>query len=150
MATLSWGKPLLEVCAYVAGVMPASPVWTALPLSKQDSTKLTTAKGAKTEMKGEGGELIDVHFERNSYMLETEIPFQRGATKPIADTDGKVAVNYAIRLTPEDNTLQGFIIDKASVQVEETWSAKEGNLLKYSFDALVPATGNLLKPYTKP
>lgn len=150
MATLSWGKPKIEICAYVAGVMPASPTWTVMPLSRQDSTKLTTVKGTKTEMKGEGGELIDVRFDINSYTLETEIPFQKGATRPITDTDGKVAVNYAVRLTPEDDTLEGFIIDKASVQVEETFNAKDGKMLKYTFEALKPATGNLLKPYTKP
>ena len=149
MSVLTWGKPKIEICAFVAGVMPVSPVWTALPASKQDSTKLSTAKGSKTEMKEEGGGLIDVRFDKNGYTLETEILLQKGASKPISDVDGVVAENYAVRLTPEDDTLQGFIIDKASVQVEETWNAKDGTVLKYSFEALKPATGNLLKPYTK-
>ena len=149
MATISWGKPKVEVCAFVAGVLPASPVWTSLANIKQDSTKLTTSKGAKEEAKIEGGELLDIRHAKNSYSLELELYVAKGATKPISDTDGVVDVNYAVRVTPEDVTQAGFIIDKAAVQLEESFSAKDGKTWKYTFEALKPTTGAMLKEYTQ-
>ncbi len=149
MATLSWGKPKVEICAFVAGVMPTTPVWTSITPIKQDTTKLTTSKGAKQEAKEEGGGLVDVRFDKNGYSLELEIFVKKGATKPISDADGVIAEHYAVRLTPEDVTLEGFILDKTSVQVEETFTSKEGKTLKYTFEGLVPATGDILKEYTQ-
>jgi len=149
MATISWGKPKIEVCAFVSGALPVSPVWTPLTNIKQDSTKLTTSKGAKEEAKIEGGELLDVRFSKNGYSLECELYVAKGASKPITDVDGVVDVNYAVRVTPEDATQAGFIIDKASVQLEESFTAKDGKTWKYTFEALKPATGELLKEYTE-
>lgn len=149
MATLSWGKPKVEFCAYVSGAMPATPVWVSMPQIKQDTTKLTTSKGSKTEAKAEGGELVDVRFDKNAYTLELEVFLQSGASKPISDTDGIVTEHYAVRLTPEDVSLEGFIIDKTTVQVEETWTAKDGKTFKYTFEGLKPETGNIVKPYTQ-
>lgn len=147
--TLSWGKPKIEICAYVNDAMPASPVWIVVDTPVEDSTKLTPTKGAKQEAKQEGGGVIAAKYAKNSYSVEFELYSKKGKAKPIVDNDGVVADHYAFRLTPEDDTLEGFIIDKASVQVEDTFSAKDGKKWKYTFDALEPATGNILKPYTK-
>lgn len=148
MATLSWGKPTVEIIAFIAGVQQTTP-WVALPEIKQDTAKLTTTKGNKVDALGEGGEIIDTRTDKNKYTFECEVFMQRGASKPIPDTDGIVAENYSIRLTPEDVTLEGWKIDKAAVTVEESWTSKDGTMLKYTFEGLKPATGNMLKPYTQ-
>lgn len=149
MAVLNWGKPKLEIAPYVNGALPASPVWETLPESKEGTTKLTTTKGTKTEAKDEGGDIIDTRYTKNSYSFETEIFVKRDDDKPIVDADGVITTNYAFRLTPEDDTLDGYLMEKCSVSVEELWSAADGSTLKYTFDGLKPATGNTLKPYTK-
>lgn len=146
---LSWGKPLLEIAPYVNGALPATPTWTALPESAEDSTKLTPTKGTKTQAKAEGGKVIDTRYSETEYMAETELFVKRGDDKPIEDVNGVVLNNYALRLTPEDNTLEGWILEKTSVSVEETWNSKDGKRWKYTFDGLAPANGNTLKPYTK-
>jgi len=150
MSVLSWGKPLLEIAPYVNGVLPATPTWTALAESKENTTKLTTTKGTKKVAKGEGGSIVDIKYLANEYTFETEIFVKRGDDKPIEDSDGVVVDNYAFRLTPEDSTLEGYLMEKAKVHVEEMWSSEEGKLWKYTFDGMKPASGDTLKPYTKP
>lgn len=146
---ITWGKPLLEVCAYVNGALPATPIWKALPTQKENTVKLNIEKGDKKEAKGEGGELVAVRFNKNKYTLECEVFIAEGTTPPIAENDGIVATEYAVRLTPENDALTGFIIDKSNVSVEGGWSSEEGMLLKYTFEALQPTTGKILKPYKK-
>jgi len=146
---LTWGKPTIEIAPYVNGALPATPTWTAIDTPKEDSAKLTTAKGTKKEAKIEGGELKDLKYAKNAYTFEFELQKGRGEDKPIEDEDGVVSNNYAVRLTPEDDTLEGFIIEKATVTVEDNWSGADGTTWKYTFEALKPATGNMLKPYTK-
>jgi len=51
------------------------------------------------------------------------------------------------RLTPEDPTMEGFVLDRTSVQLEEIFTAKDGKTIKYTFEGLVPATGDILKEY---
>lgn len=150
MSVISWGKPKIEVAPFVDGVLPATPTWSEFPTSKEGSSQLTTTKGNKQEAKGEGGELVDVRYSHNSYSLVTEVFVKVGDTRPIQDADGVVAVNYAVRLTPEDETAEGFVLDKTKVSVEETWNSTDGKLLKYTFDALKPTTGLMCKPYTAP
>lgn len=147
MSVLAWGKPKVEFG--LLGASDAAPsTWTEIAPIVQDSSKLTTTKGTKREALGEGGESVDAAYEKSKYAFELEIFFKKGATKPITDADGVVSGYYAVRLAPEDNTVEGFIIDKAIVSVEETWDAKNGKKLKYTFEGLVPATGNTVKPYT--
>ena len=146
MSTLSWGKPKIEIAPITAGVIGT---YVEVINIKEDSTKLTTAKGAKTEAPIEGGDVIDIRYKKNNYSLEIEIWATKGASKPIEDADGIVASNYAVRLTPEDVTQEGFVIPKASVQVEDMFTSKDGKTWKYTFDALKPATGDKVQAYTQ-
>ena len=147
MAILSWGKPKVEIGVSTAGATASS--WTVLPEIVEKTAQLTTEKGAKVEAKGEGGELIDSRNEKNKYKFEAEIFVKKGDSKPIADVDGTITAKYSVRLTPEDDTLEGWLIDNSSVSVEETWSSDKGKNWKYTFDGLKPATGTILKAYTK-
>ena len=149
MSILSWGKPKVEVVAHVAGVIPAAPVWIVFPVIVEKTATLATEKGAKSEALGEGGEVIDTRYQKNKYSFSAELFVKKGDSKPIPDSDGLITTNYAVRLTPEDDTLEGWLMEAAAVSVEETWSSEAGKKWKYTFDGVKPATGNILKPYTK-
>lgn len=146
MSILSWGKPTVEIAVLTGGTPGA---FSALPEIQQDTAKLTPTKGTALEAKGEGGKLIDKKYQANQFVFECEIFVKKGDTRPISDNDGVVADNYAVRLTPEDETQEGFILDKSLVSIEETWASNIGKKLKLTFEGLSPASGNILKPYTK-
>ena len=149
MSVLNWGKPLIEICKLENGELPAEPAWEALPEIADGTTQLTTEEGTKTEAIEEGGEVVDTRMAKNKYTLALELFVKKGDTKPIEDSDGRVVDNYAVRLTPEDDTCPGFIMDKTSVSVQETWTSADGGRWRYTFAGLKPKTGNILKPYTK-
>lgn len=148
MAVLSWGKPKLEIVKLVNGAIPSTPTWTVLDTPVENTTKLNVEKGERKEAKEEGGGIVDVKVAKSKYSLEFELFEKKGATKPIVDEDGVIADDYAIRLTPEDPTMTGRLIEKASVSVEDTWDSENGGKWKYTFEGLQPATGKIVKPYT--
>lgn len=149
MAILSWGKPTVEFTKSTDGAPASSATWTKFPEIKENTAKLTPTKGTKTEATAEGGDLVDARYSKNKYAFECEVFVKKGDTRPIEDEDGVVAENYAVRLTPEDEATEGFILENTSVSVEESWSSADGKMLKYTFDGLKPKTGKILKPYTK-
>jgi hypothetical protein len=149
MSILAWGKPLIEFTVSTAGAIPVAAVWAPMPPSKLDTSKLTTTKGTKLEATEEGGALIDSKSQANKYSFVTEVFVKKGDERPIPDEDGVIDSNYGWRLTPEDDTLEGYIMENASVSVEENWTSKDGSSLIYTFDGLKPAAGKILKPYTK-
>lgn len=146
MATLSWGKPKIEIG--LLGINGAAPTdWIEVDNPVENTSKLNTEAGDKKEAKGEGGELVDTRTGKSKYVFEFELYAKKGKTKPIEDEDGVILDNYAVRLTPEDETLEGFILDKSSVSVVDTWDAENGKKWKYTFNALKPNAGKICKPY---
>ena len=148
MSVISWGKPTIEFGVSTGRV--SAEAFTAFPEIKEDTAKLTTTAGAIKTATEEGGGVIDQYQQKNSYMLELEVFVKRGDDKPIEDADGVITDEYSVRLIPEDDTLKGFIMDAAMVHVEQTWSAADGETLKYTFTGLTPASGTIVKSYTKP
>lgn len=150
MAILSWGKPKLEYCLCSNnGELPSTPTWTEITLPvKQGTATLETEQGDKLEALDEGGDVVDVRFGKSKYTFTFSLYMKKGATKPIADSDGVVAGNYGLRLTAEDTAAMGFILPKCSVSVQETFSSEEGGLWVYTFSALKPATGATLQRYS--
>lgn len=146
MAVIPWGRPKLEF-----GVSDGSNVasWTEMPNPQEDSAQLTTTKGTKQTAKGEGGETVDVRYNANEYSFEFKIFVKKGeATRPIEDSDGVVAQNYGIRLTPEDPTLEGWIMPYCNVSVSQEWASANGTLITYTFEGLKPVGGGkILQPY---
>lgn len=151
MAKLSWGKPTVEITKSVNGAIPTSPaaVWTLLSEIKEGTATLTTTKGEKTEALEEGGGVVDVRYKKNSYAFEVQLFVKKGDSKPIEDMDGLIVDNYAVRLTPEDEANEGFLMENATVSVEESWTAADGKMWKYIFEGIKPAAGTVLKAYTK-
>lgn len=138
---LGWGKPKI----YIKDLDDESSKWIELPTPAEGTTQLTTTKGDKKEAKVEGGENEDVKYNRNTYALACNIRQAKGRKKPIGEDDGIITHNYQVALQPEDPTTEGFMIDKASVSIEDTWTADEGGAWVYTFDALKPETGKQLK-----
>jgi hypothetical protein len=135
MSVLTWGKPTLEIAPITDGTIGT---YTELATPVESSTKLTTTKGSALEAKEEGGAVVDKKYKANSYALEFELFAKDGASKPISDTNGVISSMYAIRLTPEDSSLTGYLLAKCNVSVEDTWDADNGGKWKYTFEGLLP------------
>ena len=147
---LKWGKPLLEIIKLVDGEIPsASPQWTALDNPVQNSTQLETTEGDVTEANGEGGELVDAYVKASTYSLTFQLFAKKGSEKPIEDEDGVILDEYAIRLTPEDDTLPGFMLPRCRVSVVDTFTSADGERWQYTFRALKPTTGKMKQEYAK-
>lgn len=140
MALIGWGKPTIEISKLDAEGAPTT--WEKIRTPVQDTTQLVTTKGEKLEAPIEGGGFEDVKYKRNTYALEFELYASKGTEKPIVDDDGVVNDQYAVRVTPEDPTVEGVIIDRSTVSVEDTWAANIGGKWKYTFDVLVPMDGS--------
>lgn len=138
---------IYEAAAASADAATGKATWVEISTPKQDSTQMTTSKGTKQEAKEEGGGLVGVRYDKNSYVLNFELFVKKGSSKPIDDIDGIIIEHYAVRLTPEDASLEGFIMDKTSVQIEDTYTTKEGKTWKYSFEGLLPTVGKICKEY---
>lgn len=134
MAVLGWGKPR----AFYKNLDDGTG-WKEFPTPVENSTQLATTKGDKKEAKIEGGENEDVKYAKNTYALTLNIRATKGRKRPISDNDGVVAHNYAFALQPEDPDGQGFCFHKAAVSVEDTFTAEEGGIWAYTFDALKAA-----------
>lgn len=141
---LSWGKPVIKIGKLGdGGKAPTS--WIDIPTPVENSTKLTPTKGAKKEAKIEGGENEAVKYAANTYTFEFELRAGKGRAKPVEDIDGIISGEYAVKLQPEDPTVEGIVIDRSVMSIEETFDTENGKKWKYTFDVLKPSTGNQVK-----
>lgn len=157
MAVLNWGAPTIDYIKAKNGKPDTTgDTWHTFGDIVEGTTTLETSQGDKTEAKNEAGQVIDTRYKASTFSLSFELFVKKGAeTKPIQDADGVIKQNYAVRLTPEDPTCQGFIFNNASVTLEETYSAEDGSRWKYTFDALKPdantgtgaTKGAMMQPY---
>ena len=154
MAVLSWGKPKVEFAKTdtTTGLGPAtSSGWTAFGEIKEDSASLDVTEGERIEATEEGGGVVDARRKANKYVFVLEFFVKKGDTRPIPDINGIIADNYAVRLTPEDPECEGFLLDKTNVTMSERWTAAEGKILRYKFDAIKPGKNDpdaiICKPY---
>lgn len=148
MDKITWGKPLIEFGK--TGVEDAAPTtFTPMPVIEENTALLTTVKGSAQELYGEGHELVARKMQKSYKQLAMSVFIPSGVSDPIPDDDGVINDEYAVRLTPEDETLEGFIMRKCSVEVEEEWSSAKGKQLKYIFSSLKPKTGKMIEKYTK-
>lgn len=149
MAILSWGKGLLETTPCVDGAPAEVPEWTSIDIPKENTLKLTSTAGQEVTATEEGGEIVDSRAGKTTYQLEFELFVKKGVARPFTDNDGVIAGEHAWRYTPEDETTEGFLIDRSSVRVEESFSTADGKMLKYVARCLKPKTGKTVKEYIK-
>lgn len=141
MSLLGWGKCRI----FIKDLDTPSAPWVELPTPVENTTILETTKGDKQEAKIEGGENEDVRYSKSTYALNLNIRAAKGRKKPIADSDGIIAHNYAVAVQPEDPEAIGIMIDKAKPSVADTFSTEEGAIWEYTFDALKPDSGDQCK-----
>lgn len=148
MAILNVGKPKIELAPVdIDGNIGK---WFTIDTPKEGTTTLETSAGDKTEYVEEGGGLVDSYQKKSKYSLKFELFGKKNKTKPILDNNGVITQNYAIRVTPEDETCYGIFIPRCSASCEETWSAQDGLLWKYSFDGLLSPDYEEIMDYFKP
>lgn len=141
MSLLGWGKCRL----FAKDLDTEGAEWKEWPTPVENTTTLETTKGDKQEAKIEGGENEDVRYAKSTYVLNANIRAAKGRKKPIADSDGIIAHNYAVAVQPEDPDAVGIMIDKAKPSVADTFSTEEGAIWEYAFDALKPENGDQVK-----
>lgn len=145
---ITWGKPLVEFG--LTGDDDAAPSsFKKMPTAEENTVLLTTVKGNVNELFGEGHELVARKSQKSYKQLAMSIFIPSGTEDPIPEEDGVIKDEYAVRLTPEDDRLEGFIMRKCSVEVEEEWSSAKGKMLKYIFSSLKPKTGKMIEKYKK-
>lgn len=145
MAIISWGKPKIEYAKSVNGV-PTGP-WTQIDTPKEDTTQLTTTQGTKKEATEEGGAVVDVRYGESSYQLVFTLFAKKGKVKPLPDSNGVIAGNYAWRITPEDPACEGVLIENSTVSMKIGFTPADGKTWIYTADVIQPASGDMVKPY---
>ena len=146
---ITWGKPTVEFGLTGENDAAASS-FKAMPTIEENTCLLSTVKGNAQELYGEGHELVARKMQKSYKQLAMSVFIPSGVEDPIEDEDGVINGHYSVRLTPEDETLDGFIMRKCSVEVEEEWSSAKGKMLKYIFSSLKPSDGGkMLEKYVK-
>ena len=133
---LSWGKCTL----FIKDLGTTGAKWKKLVTPVEDSTNLTPTQGDKLEAKIEGGENEAVKYKKNTYQLVYNIRKAQGRKQPVANIDGTVKNEYAVILLPEDDTTDGFYIERSSVNVQDSFTAADGAIWQMTHDALTPST----------
>lgn len=149
MSILSWGKPKIEYATSTGGEAGASASWTEFDTPKEDTTQLTTTAGEEVTATEEGGAIVDTRYKKTTYQLEFDLFVKKGTERPFTDSDGVISGEYAIRITPEDDTCEGIQIDRCVISVEESYTAADGKIMHFVCKCLKPKSGNTVKPYTK-
>nr|DAM65273.1 MAG TPA: hypothetical protein [Caudoviricetes sp.] len=149
MSILNWGKCKLETTPSVNGAPAPSAQWKAIDTPKNGTTKIETTAGNEVEALEEGGGVVDVRTETNKYKLEFDLFVKKGVDPPFTDVDGVIAGEHAFRLTPEDEEAKGYLVDRATVSVTQSFTSTDGGLMHYVIKVLKPKTGAFLKPYKK-
>lgn len=135
--SLSWGKCTIWISLLDDNSKPTT--WSKVPTPVEGSTTLSTSKGDKKEAKVEGGLYEGIKYNKNTYSLEFEVRAVKGRDKIAEDIDGVIAGEYALRLQPEDATVEGIQIDRGILSMEPSYSTEDGTKWKYTLDALIPA-----------
>lgn len=150
MKKLMWGKFSAAIAKKtITGTGDSATVsygdFKLFPEAVEGSLALNTTKGEKKEAKVEGGGVEAVKYGKNTYALEAS--FRRGLDskgKTITfptdndELDGVVDGVYALRVQPEDKTAGGLTVMEVIISTEDTFTAADGAIKKFSFDFIKP------------
>lgn len=150
MATISWGKPSsFETTPSVDRAPAADATWESIETPKDGTLQINVTEGAEHTANEEGGGLVDIRFDANTYELQFTEFVKKGKDPIFEDVDGVVAGEHAFRFLPEDDTCEGRQIDCAIVRVVETFTTADGILRLHKCRCKKPKTGKTVKKYTK-
>ena len=147
MGVLSWGKCEIEHSVSTDGVPSAT--WDAFDTPKEGTTKLAPTAGAVKEAIEEGGDIIDSRTGKTKYTFEFDLFVKKGKTLPLEDEDGVITGEHAFRLTPEDPSCDGILIERCTIAAQLNYSTADGKVVHYVAQCLKPKTGKTVKAYTK-
>lgn len=149
MGILKWGKPHIQI-GKVGSDGSAPATWIDVDNPVQDTTQLTTNDGNTHEALGEGGELVDFKQEKNRYEFAFELFVKKGVPMPVEDVDGVVDGHYAMRLTLEDETIEGIQFSKSTIAAKDTYNTADGQRKPYVMRVINETDGTkTIKPYIK-
>lgn len=149
MGILKWGKPHIQI-GKVGSDGSAPATWIDVDNPVQDSTQLTTTDGNTNEALGEGGEVVDFKQEKNKYEFAFELFGKQGVNEPVQDVDGIIDGFYAMRLLPEDESLDGIQFAKSVMTCGDTYNAKDGVRKPYKMRVINATSGKTILPYSAP
>lgn len=150
MATVSWGKPSqFQTTPSLNGAPGSSASWKDIDTPKDGTLQINVTEGSEVTAVEEGGGLVDIRFNANTYELAFTEFVKKGKDPIFEDVDGVVEGEHAFRFLPEDDACEGRQIDCAIVRVVETYTVADGILRQYKARCKKPATGNTVKPYKK-
>lgn len=147
MAILSWGKLKIETTPSENGEPKSGATWKVLDTPKNGTTKIETTAGNVVEALEEGGGVVDSRTEVNKFQLEFDLFVKKGVAAPFTDVDGVIPGEHAFRITPEDPKAVGYVINRAQVSVQESYTSADGGILHYVVKALKPKTGGFVQHY---
>lgn len=150
MATISWGKPSqFQTTPSVDGAPADAAEWKDIETPKEETLKIDVTEGSEVTATEEGGGLVDIRFNANTYELQFTEFVKKGKVSIFEDEDGVIAGEHAFRFLPEDDACEGRQIDCSIVRVIETFTTAEGILRQYKARGKKPRKGNTVKKYTK-
>lgn len=139
--TLSWGKCTI----FVRKLGKEIKKWIKIPTPVEDSTQLNPTKGDKKEAKIEGGDNEAVRYNKNTYDLTASIRIAPEQPKPVVDHDGIIGGEYEVVVAPEDPAAIAIKIDRSVMSAGPSFTAAEGIIQEYTWDALKPEEGDTVK-----
>ena len=150
MAPISWGKPsLFQTTPSVDGAPAASATWKDIETPKDGTLQIQVTEGSEQTANEEGGGLVDIRFNANTYELQFTEFVKKGKESIFEDNDGIIVGEHAFRFLPEDEDCEGRKIDCSVVRVVETFTTADGILRQYKARGKKPKTGNTVKKFKK-
>lgn len=144
MAKTGWGKPTVKIGDpdTTGKTIPTTGLQTILNI-KENSTKFEGQEGEKKELKGEGGETLDVRRTAGSQTLEMEIFILKDEPLPKKLKESSVS----ILITPEDKDTTGLYIPMATISLSPLWATEEGAAYKLKADAVLAKQADDVKAF---
>lgn len=144
MAKTGWGKPTVKIGDpdTTGKTIPTTGLQTILNI-KENSTKFEGQEGDKKELKGEGGETLDVRRTAGSHTLEMEIFILKDEPLPKKLKESSVS----ILITPEDKDTTGLYIPMATISLAPLWATEEGAAYKLKADAVLAKQADDVKAF---
>lgn len=140
---LAWGKCEVKATP-IANSGASVQAAVTFPIPVEGSTQLTTTQGDKQEAKIEGGQVVAVRFNANTYELSFDIRLHSSQTSlPLDGTDGVIPGEFTVQIKPLENTAApGVTIARASGNVQIGYTSENGTIATYTFSSLLPESGN--------
>lgn len=132
---LSWGK-----CSVTATPISGTGYNSTAPIIfdtiVEGSTSMEPSQGDKTEAKIEGGAVEAAKYGANGYTLSFQERIGSEDSLKLTNHNGVVNGEFKVTIVPENSAAKTVRINKASANVQLSYSSADGLIATYSFTAL--------------